>query len=254
MVTQQPDLERLLVEECRREPLDPFAQDGAGDRSRIDLVGLAAWRSPRREIPIIFGGTRTTCSPAPSSARSSRAETPRQSSRAQTLRTAKARAQRSARPCPSSSALTSSSPTTTPVSASTAASAYEPEIVEQLAALTRMITESPSLLAREQQIFAGYTGSLAALIAESEDAPANTVEPWVAANATMGAHRALVDYTRRRILEGARHPDLAHDVRAQADKGARAARVRARALRPEGHARPAVIRPCRPHRLAGRGP
>ena len=37
---------------------------------------------------------------------------------------------------------------------------------EQLAALTRMITESPALLAREQQIFAGYTASLAALLAE----------------------------------------------------------------------------------------
>ena len=42
----------------------------------------------------------------------------------------------------------------------------DPEAREQLAALTRMITESPSLLAREQQIFAGYTGSLAALIAD----------------------------------------------------------------------------------------
>ena len=31
---------------------------------------------------------------------------------------------------------------------------------------TRMITESPALLAREQQIFAGYTASLAALLAE----------------------------------------------------------------------------------------
>ena len=41
MVTQQPDLKGLLVEKRRREPLDPLAQDGAGDRSSIDLVGLA---------------------------------------------------------------------------------------------------------------------------------------------------------------------------------------------------------------------
>jgi hypothetical protein len=29
--------------------------------------------------------------------------------------------------------------------------------------------------------------------------------------------RALVDFTRRRIVAGARHPDLAREVRAQAD-------------------------------------
>ena len=33
----------------------------------------------------------------------------------------------------------------------------------------------------------------------------------------MGVHRALVAYTRRRILAGARHPRLARDVRAQAE-------------------------------------
>ena len=46
----------------------------------------------------------------------------------------------------------------------------DPEARELLAAITRMITESPSLLAREQQIFAGYTGSLAALIADERGA------------------------------------------------------------------------------------
>ena len=35
-----------------------------------------------------------------------------------------------------------------------------------------MITESPALLAREQQIFAGYTASLAALLAEETGADA----------------------------------------------------------------------------------
>ena len=38
----------------------------------------------------------------------------------------------------------------------------DPEAVEQLAALTRMITESPALLARERQVFERYTSSLAA--------------------------------------------------------------------------------------------
>jgi AcrR family transcriptional regulator len=95
---------------------------------------------------------------------------------------------------------------------------YDPEARERLAALTRMITESPSLLAREQQIFAGYTASLAALIGDERGADAGDVEPWVAANALMGVHRALVQYARRRVVEGARHPRLAREVRAQAEQ------------------------------------
>jgi AcrR family transcriptional regulator len=96
---------------------------------------------------------------------------------------------------------------------------YDAEARERLAALTRMIVASPSLLAREAQIFAGYTASLAALIAEETGARADEVEPWVAANAMMGVHRRLIDYTRGRIVAGARHPELAADVLAQADRG-----------------------------------
>jgi len=91
----------------------------------------------------------------------------------------------------------------------------DPAAVERLAALTRMITESPALLARERQIFERYTASLAALIAQETGASADDVEPWVAANALMGVHRALVDYTRSRIVAGARNPGLARQVRAQ---------------------------------------
>ena len=96
---------------------------------------------------------------------------------------------------------------------------YDPETRERLAALTRMIVESPSLLAREQQIFAGYTASLAALIADETGAEPGDVEPWVAANAMIGMHRRLIDYTRGRIVAGARQPDLAGDVLEQADRG-----------------------------------
>ena len=96
---------------------------------------------------------------------------------------------------------------------------FDPETRERLAALTRMIVASPALLAREQQIFEGYTASLAALIGEETDAGPGDVEPWVAANAMMGVHRRLIDYTRGRIVAGARHPELAADVLAQADRG-----------------------------------
>ena len=94
----------------------------------------------------------------------------------------------------------------------------DPAARDQLVAIARMIAQSPALLAREQQIFAGYTASLAALLAEEQGAPADDVEPRVAANAMMGVHRALVDYTRRRVVEGARAPRLERDVRAQAGR------------------------------------
>jgi AcrR family transcriptional regulator len=94
----------------------------------------------------------------------------------------------------------------------------DPEARERLAALTRMIVESPALLAREQQIFAGYTASLAALIAEERGVAPGEVEPRVAANAMMGVHRALVDYSRRRVVDGAPHSRLAREVVAQADQ------------------------------------
>jgi AcrR family transcriptional regulator len=94
---------------------------------------------------------------------------------------------------------------------------YDEETRERLAALTRTIVESPALLAREQQIFAGYTDSLAVLIAEEQRAKPSDIRPWVVANAMMGVHRALVAFARRRILDGARHPRLSREVLAEAD-------------------------------------
>jgi AcrR family transcriptional regulator len=93
--------------------------------------------------------------------------------------------------------------------------AAEDDAVEHLAGITRVITESPALLAREQRIFAGYTDSLAALIAEETRVRADAIEPWVAANALMGVHRALVHYARRQVVAGTRNPRLARQVRAQ---------------------------------------
>jgi AcrR family transcriptional regulator len=94
----------------------------------------------------------------------------------------------------------------------------EPAARERLAALTRTISESPALLAREQQIFAGYTASLAALIAAERGLEPGDVEPSVVANALMGVHRALVHYTRGRVLAGARGERLARDVRAEVER------------------------------------
>jgi AcrR family transcriptional regulator len=93
--------------------------------------------------------------------------------------------------------------------------AKDPAAVEHLGEITRVVSESPALLAREQQIFAGYTQSLADLLAGETGARPGDVEPWVAANALMGVHRALVDHSRRLIMDGVRNPRLARDVRAQ---------------------------------------
>jgi AcrR family transcriptional regulator len=98
----------------------------------------------------------------------------------------------------------------------------DPVAIERLAAITRMIIESPALLAREREIFEQYAASLAALIAEETNARHGDLVPRVAADALISIHRALVDYTRMRIVEGARNPELAREVRT---RGARAIAV-----------------------------
>jgi AcrR family transcriptional regulator len=87
---------------------------------------------------------------------------------------------------------------------------------EQLAGVARMIESSPALLAREQQVFARYTATLAVALAEESGAAPGDPEPWVAANAMLGIHRALVSHARRRVLAGARGPELSEDVRERA--------------------------------------
>jgi AcrR family transcriptional regulator len=94
--------------------------------------------------------------------------------------------------------------------------ADDPEAIERLAGITRMIVSSPALLAREREIFDRYTASLADVIGSERGGRPGDVEPWVVANALMGLHRALVDYTRRRVVAGARNPGLSRAVHAQA--------------------------------------
>jgi AcrR family transcriptional regulator len=96
--------------------------------------------------------------------------------------------------------------------------AKDPAAAERMADIARVITESPALLAREQSIFAGYTTSLARLLAEETGAAPGAVEPWVAANALMGVHRALVDFTRREVVAGTRNPQLGRRMRAEAKR------------------------------------
>jgi AcrR family transcriptional regulator len=87
---------------------------------------------------------------------------------------------------------------------------------EQLRTVTRVITASPALLARERQIFARYTESLADLIAEETGAAPDDVEPRAAAGALLAVHRALIDYVRRKTIAGASAHAIARGLRAQA--------------------------------------
>jgi AcrR family transcriptional regulator len=89
----------------------------------------------------------------------------------------------------------------------------DPENVEELAAISRMIAASPALLAREREIFDAYTDALAAVIADETGASADSTEPWVVANALLGVHRASVDFARGLVVAGTRNPGLARRVR-----------------------------------------
>jgi hypothetical protein len=80
--------------------------------------------------------------------------------------------------------------------------------MERTRTMTRVITSSPALLAREQRAFATYTASLARLLAEETGVDEDDPLPQVVANTLIGVHRALIDYVRGRTLEGATFTEL----------------------------------------------
>lgn len=83
----------------------------------------------------------------------------------------------------------------------------------RVAELTRLVTASPSLMARERQIVAKYTDALATLLAEETGAGPDDIEPRLAAEAMMAFHRSLVDFARRRARSRKSSADLAAEVR-----------------------------------------
>ena len=89
------------------------------------------------------------------------------------------------------------------------------EATDRLKTISRVITESPALLAREREVFARYAASLAALLAEETGAAPDDVEPVVVANAMLGVHRATIDYVRRRTAAGSDAPEIARATRRQ---------------------------------------
>jgi AcrR family transcriptional regulator len=96
--------------------------------------------------------------------------------------------------------------------------AGDAEALERLRTTSRVIAASPALLAREQQALAGYADALATMLAAETGAPADDLQAQAAANALMGVHRALLDYTRRRVLADEHPAGLAADVRRLGDR------------------------------------
>jgi AcrR family transcriptional regulator len=87
------------------------------------------------------------------------------------------------------------------------------QALERLRTVSRVIADSPALQVREQQAFARTADALAARLAAETGAPADDLRPQAAANALIGVQRALVEYTRRRVLADEEPGLLATDVR-----------------------------------------
>jgi AcrR family transcriptional regulator len=95
--------------------------------------------------------------------------------------------------------------------------AGDDEAVVRLRTVNRMVADSPALRAREQQAIADATAALAARLTAEESAASRGgavgVTAYVAANALMGVHRALIDLVRQRALADESPDRLAADVR-----------------------------------------
>jgi len=94
----------------------------------------------------------------------------------------------------------------------------DPEATRELTAVSRIVLDSPALLAREAQILARFAQTLAALIAEETGAADDDINPLVAANTLMGVHRAMLDQVRRRIADNTSRATVARDVRSHAER------------------------------------
>ncbi|MFE7798729.1 TetR/AcrR family transcriptional regulator [Nocardia sp. NPDC057440] len=91
----------------------------------------------------------------------------------------------------------------------------DPDAIERLSAVARMIDASTTLQTRQRQLFDASADSLATLLAEEAGATDADVSAWVVADALIGVLRAMQKYIHREVLAGRRGPDLIGDVLAQ---------------------------------------
>jgi AcrR family transcriptional regulator len=109
--------------------------------------------------------------------------------------------------------------------------------------VTRILTASPALLARERAILDRYTATLATLIADERRMAPDAIEPWVIANALIGLHRTLIGYVRREVLAGTDQARIARTVRRD---GRRALALLKKGLDPDRLERDRTTRGRRP--------
>jgi AcrR family transcriptional regulator len=83
----------------------------------------------------------------------------------------------------------------------------------RVAELTRLVSASPSLMARERQIVGKYTDALTALLAEETGASPDDIEPRTAAEAMMAFHRSLIEFARRRARSRTSTASYASEIR-----------------------------------------
>ena len=93
-----------------------------------------------------------------------------------------------------------------------------PQDAARLATVSRIINDSPALLARERQVYDDHAGLLATFLAEESAARAGDLRPWIVANALIGVHRAVVGYVRTEVLAGRGGAALLRRVRARAER------------------------------------
>jgi AcrR family transcriptional regulator len=94
-----------------------------------------------------------------------------------------------------------------------------PEVADLITTAGRIVSASPALQAREREIIDQHTHVLAELLAEEAGAAGpHDVEAHAVAAALMGAHRALVQFVRASVLEGASGEELARAARSQGER------------------------------------
>jgi AcrR family transcriptional regulator len=87
-----------------------------------------------------------------------------------------------------------------------------------IANTARVISASPALQAREREVVARATDSLASVIADETGAGSHDIEAWTVANALMGVQRALVTHVRAEVLAGRHGTKLAVSARSEAER------------------------------------
>lgn len=85
--------------------------------------------------------------------------------------------------------------------------------------MSRLVAASPSLQAREREIYDDIAGALAEAIREETDADELDCRPDVVAQALMAVQRSVIASARRRVLAGQAGPALARALRREALHG-----------------------------------